>query len=82
MASKHIYMIRNLPWTICHNELKQFFSQFGYIKHAKVEFDKTTGLSKHYGFVEFTQLPEFINSLHTLEGNQIIISKVDIKEIY
>lgn len=45
--------VGNLPWTISTNELRHFASSFGAVNHAHVVFDKKTGLSKGYGFVNF-----------------------------
>lgn len=38
--------VGNLPWTVGHKELRQYFEKFGDIVSAKVIFDKSTGISK------------------------------------
>lgn len=43
--------IGNLPWTVGTQELKQYFGEFGRIANASVVFNKSTGISKGYGFV-------------------------------
>lgn len=43
--------VRNLPWTVGHAQLKNYFSEFGKVLSASVIFDKKTGISKNYGFV-------------------------------
>lgn len=67
--------VRNLPWTVGHNELKKYFSKFGHVNLATVIFDRKTGLSKNYGFVSFSNREGFENatfqSAHNLEGNSI-----------
>lgn len=45
--------VGNLPWTVGHRELRKHFSQFGYVIKANVVFDKSTGMSKGFGFVQF-----------------------------
>lgn len=45
--------VGNLPWTVGHRELRNYFGQFGKISWAQVIFDRRTGLSKGYGFVSF-----------------------------
>lgn len=45
--------VGNLPWSIGHIELKQYFKEFGRVVSANVIFDKNTGCSKGYGFVVF-----------------------------
>ncbi|KAG5888226.1 hypothetical protein JTB14_035575 [Gonioctena quinquepunctata] len=46
--------VRNLPWTVGHNELKNYVSKFGHVSQATVIFDKKTGLSENYGFITFS----------------------------
>lgn len=45
--------VGNIPWSIGHQELRDFFKQFGHVVSANVVFDKTTGCSKGFGFVVF-----------------------------
>lgn len=47
--------VGNLPWTVGHSELRQYFEQFGKIVSAKVIFDKKTGVSKKVNFWLVTQ---------------------------
>lgn len=43
--------VSNIPWTVGHPELRNFFREFGRVISASVVFDKNTGCSKGYGFV-------------------------------
>lgn len=65
--------VGNVPWTISHQELKQYFSKFGHVNQGLVIFDKKTGLSKNYGFVTYSNREGFeaANNFdrHILEGN-------------
>lgn len=67
--------VANIPWTVCHKELRLYFSKFGHITNSVVVFDKKTGLSKHYGFVSFATKEAFENAnnftQHILEGNTL-----------
>lgn len=67
--------VGNLPWTIGNNELKQYFSKFGHVNTATVIFDRSTGLSKNYGFVIYSNREGYETasntSLHKLEGNNL-----------
>ncbi|XP_046413091.1 SRA stem-loop-interacting RNA-binding protein, mitochondrial-like [Neodiprion fabricii] len=76
--STHKLFVSNLPWTVAHRQLKEYFSQFGFISNAYVVFDRTTGMSKGYGFVTFSS-PKELNvavkkTHHFLEGNPIYLS--------
>lgn len=64
--------VGNLPWTISTKELQSYFSKYGHIQSSNVIYDKTTGLSRGYGFVVFSTRDGYGNatskSYHTLEG--------------
>ena len=45
--------VGNLPWSVGHSELRNYFKEFGRVISANVVFDKNTGCSKGYGFVVF-----------------------------
>lgn len=69
--------VGNVPWTIGHQELRQYFSKFGHVSQGVIVFDKKTGLSKNYGFVTFSNREGFetANNInrHTLEGNILAV---------
>ncbi|XP_076364881.1 SRA stem-loop-interacting RNA-binding protein, mitochondrial-like [Tachypleus tridentatus] len=74
MASRSIQRIfvGNLPWTVSRRELREYFSQFGYVTSALVVFNKETGMSRGYGFVNFAKREGYINATkqndHVLDG--------------
>lgn len=79
MASRSMYrlFVGNLPWTVSHSELRQYFSEFGHLVSARVVFNKDTGMSKGYGFVIFSTKggyeSVFNRTKHHLEGNNIVV---------
>jgi RNA recognition motif-containing protein len=59
-------------------DLEQLFKQFGEVTSAKVIFDRQTGFSKRYGFVEMPDEQaayEAIEKLNDteLDGSQIVV---------
>lgn len=80
-ATKNIHrlFVGNLPWTVSHQQLKNYFREFGRVINANVIFDKSTGMSKGYGFVTINSLKaiEKIENeqKHLLEGNYLNIQK-------
>ena len=59
-------------------DLEQLFRKFGEVASAKVIFDRQTGFSKRYGFVEMPDVQaafEAIDKLNDteLDGSQIIV---------
>lgn len=82
MASRNVFkvFVGNLPWTVGHMELRQHFSQFGHVVSSNVNFDRSTGMSKQYGFVTFgnrTGYDAALNkSTHLLEGHILDVNPV------
>lgn len=73
LRSLYKLYVGNIPWTISHQELKQYFSKFGFVNQAFVVFDKNTGISRNYGFVIYANRDGFEKATnttnHCLEGN-------------
>uniref|UniRef100_T1IYE5 RRM domain-containing protein n=1 Tax=Strigamia maritima TaxID=126957 RepID=T1IYE5_STRMM len=76
MASRlHRIFVNNLPWSVGVRELREHFSQFGSIATANVLFDKETGMSKGFGFVEFGhkdgQIAALRNDTHIIDDTVV-----------
>lgn len=80
MASRNVckLFVGNLPWTVGHRELRHHFSQFGHVVFTNVVFDRSTGMSKQFGFVQFGNKAGYDAALnkstHLLEGNILEIN--------
>lgn len=75
MIPRYLISIRNIPWTVSHSQLEEYFSTFGSVKTAKVIFDKY-GVSTGYGFVEFYNkvvVTSVLNKVHVLEGQKLFV---------
>lgn len=76
LAARKVF-VGNLPWTVGHQELRQYFSEFGHVASANVVFNRETGISRGYGFVVFGNKSAIAAVLdrgsHQLEGNQITV---------
>ncbi|XP_022911226.1 uncharacterized protein [Onthophagus taurus] len=72
--------VGNIPWTVGHIELKNYFSKFGPVAFANVIFDRKTGLSRNFGFVMFSNRDGFDKATntkqHELEGRTLKLQKV------
>lgn len=83
MASKVIrtpkLIVFNLAWSIGSKELRNYFSKYGPVAFADVKFDRATGFSRGYGFVEMVNgddLAKVLNEAnHYLEGSVINIKR-------
>ncbi|XP_078001208.1 SRA stem-loop-interacting RNA-binding protein, mitochondrial-like [Glandiceps talaboti] len=76
-ASSFRLYIGRLPWTVANRELKEYFAQFGNIRRAVVAFDKQTGFSKRFGFVEFSNEEGYRNTVqratHIVDGTRVFV---------
>lgn len=66
------FFVSNLPWSVSKKELLVYFSKFGHVHSSNVIYDKTTGLSRGYGFIVFSTKEGYSNATsklyHSLEG--------------
>jgi RNA recognition motif-containing protein len=65
--------------------LHDLFQEYGEVASAKVIFDRETGNSKGYGFVEMPDETEALQAIEALndsefEGNSIVVKKARPKE--
>lgn len=44
--------VGNLPYSLTDDELRETFEQYGAVDRAKIVFDRESGRSKGFGFVE------------------------------
>jgi len=71
--------VGNIPWTFSSGELRNFASKFGPVSSAIVVFDKSTGMNKGYGFVNFANREAFEQATaggaasNPVEGNYLNI---------
>ncbi len=77
-------LIRNLARTTTEQEVKQLFEPFGDVQSCVIVMDKSTGVSKGFGFVEMPKAGDAkaaIKSLNNQEiaGNKIRVKKADAK---
>jgi len=81
-TARRLY-ISNIPWTASSEQLIDFFRKFGEVTNAVVLFDKDTGFSKNYGYLDFVD-SKFLTNIekvhkHELEGKILHLSMVEDK---
>ncbi len=72
--------IAKLNYSTTSDSLREAFEEYGEVSSAKVIFDRDTGRSKGFGFVEMdndSEAYEAIAELNgsDLEGNEIVVKK-------
>jgi len=74
--------VAKLSSSITGDDLQEIFSPYGEIKSAKVIFDRETGNSKGFGFVEMPNEEEANAAIEALnesevDGNQIVVKEAN-----
>ena len=71
--------IGNLDYTINHPRLNELFSEFGFVKDAKVVTDDT-GRSKGFGFVEFENDEDAEAAIKKMDGSEHSNRKITVSK--
>jgi ELAV like protein 2/3/4 len=66
--SKTNLIVNYLPQTFSYDELKSLFGRFGKLESCKLVFDKMTGQSLCYGFVNFVNIEDADRAHRELNG--------------
>jgi len=73
-------LIRNLARTTSEKELLALFEPFGTVQSCSLVFDKDTGESKGFGFVEMPKQGDAKAAMKSLNGTEIANSKIRVKK--
>ena len=63
--------VGNLLISVRDNELSELFSEYGEVKSANVIMDRSSGLSKGYGFVEMDDKNSAEEAIQYLNGKEV-----------
>ena len=72
--------VARLHFDTTSEALQEAFEQYGEVTQAKVIFDKFTGNSKGYGFVEMENAEEGAAAIEALNGTQLDGAEIFVKE--
>jgi len=70
--------VRNLPLLMNKDKLLDLFVPYGQVTSAKVAMDYTTGLSKGYGFVKFSDAHDAALAVMQLNGHLVEGRKIEV----
>jgi len=79
MGSTKLY-VGNLSYNITNEILAQLFGQQGTVVESIVITDRTTGRSKGFGFVTFSNEDEAQKAIASLNGNEYEGRKLTVNE--
>ncbi|WP_027369410.1 RNA recognition motif domain-containing protein [Desulfovermiculus halophilus] len=66
--SKKMY-VGNLPFSSTEDDLRDLFSQYGEVQSANIIYDRETGRSRGFGFVEMAE-ESADSAMEALNGNE------------
>jgi RNA recognition motif-containing protein len=61
-------------------DLQELFEEYGAVSSAKVIYDKFTGNSKRFGFVEMNNNQEALDAIEELDGCEFDNSEIVVKK--
>ena len=73
-------LIRNLARTTTEAELRALFEKHGKVQSCTQVFDKKTGISKGFGFIEMPVPGESKAAMKTLHGTEVGGNKIRVKK--
>jgi RNA recognition motif-containing protein len=72
--------VGSLHFKMNEAELKELFEEYGEVASAKIIFDKYSGKSKGFGFVEMPKEAEAKKAIEELNGSEIQGRKIIVNE--
>lgn len=63
--------VGNLSYNLSEDELRSAFEAFGQVSSVNIIFDKMSGQSKGFGFVEMPSSEEALSAIKDLNGKEI-----------
>ncbi len=72
--------VTKLPDSVNGAVLESLFARFGEVDFARVVYDKHTGESKHYGFVEMPDDKAAQAAIEALDGKEMEGKELVVKE--
>ena len=68
---EHKVFVGSLSWDATEKDLENYFGKFGTVQSTKIIFDRATGRSKGFGFVEFNSSDEVQRAINEGNGGEI-----------
>jgi RNA recognition motif-containing protein len=73
-------LIRNLPRTTTEEECRTMFEAYGSVQSCTLVIDKSSKLSKGFGFVEMPKQGEAKAAIKNLNGTDVAGNKIRVKK--
>ncbi|KAF8049440.1 hypothetical protein N665_2210s0002 [Sinapis alba] len=60
--------VGGLSYSVDEQSLKDAFSSFGDVQEIRIAYDKGTGRSRGFGFVDFSEKDDALSAKHAMDG--------------
>ncbi|XP_024014911.1 glycine-rich RNA-binding protein 4, mitochondrial [Eutrema salsugineum] len=64
--------IGGLSWSVDEQSLKDAFSSFGEVSEVRIAYDKESGRSRGFGFVDFAEEDDALSAKHAMDGKGLL----------
>ncbi|XP_010464445.1 PREDICTED: glycine-rich RNA-binding protein 4, mitochondrial-like isoform X1 [Camelina sativa] len=64
--------IGGLSWSVDEQSLKDAFSSFGEVAEVRIAYDKGSGRSRGFGFVDFAEKDNALSAKHAMDGKGLL----------
>ncbi|KAF2554535.1 hypothetical protein F2Q68_00018096 [Brassica cretica] len=64
--------IGGLSYSVDEQSLKDAFSSFGEVEEVRIAYDKGTGRSRGFGFVDFADKDDALSAKHAMDGKGLL----------
>lgn len=74
--------VGGLPQECTQDDLKEYFGQFGDLERVQLKMDPTTGRSRGFAFILYTDtngVDQAVQSDHNIKGKKATVKKADVK---
>lgn len=73
-------LVRNLDRSITEDQVKELFLEYGAVQSCTVVMDKSSGVSKGFGFVEMPKAGEAKAAIKNLNNKLVGRNKIRVKK--
>ncbi|KAD7479870.1 hypothetical protein R6Q59_008703 [Mikania micrantha] len=71
-SSNSKLFVAGLSWSVDEKSLKEAFSSFGEVSEVRIMYDKDSGRSRGFGFVNFTSEDEASSAKDAMDGKAFL----------
>ncbi|KAJ9540081.1 hypothetical protein OSB04_026587 [Centaurea solstitialis] len=71
-SSNNKLFVAGLSWSVDEKSLKEAFSSFGEVSEVRIMYDKDSGRSRGFGFVNFSSEDEASSAKDAMDGKALL----------